>query len=146
MEEGSVIGLAITRTTAGTTVRSAPVGLPEAVPVTCSQERAMRRERALLVIAHRMSTVEAVDTVVMLANGTARATGTYTELLRSNPGFQRLVDRTAGVNGARHMSFVKRGVGFPTKGHLLNRRTQSCQARRPAASCRSAKNITGGAA
>ncbi|MFE7665743.1 ABC transporter ATP-binding protein [Streptomyces celluloflavus] len=62
----------------------------------------LRRECALLVIAHRMSTIEAADTVVMLANGTAHATGTYAELLRTHPGFQRLVGGHAGsVNGVR---------------------------------------------
>jgi ABC-type multidrug transport system fused ATPase/permease subunit len=50
----------------------------------------LRKECALLVIAHRMSTIEAADTVVMLSNGTASATGTYAELLRTHPGFQRL--------------------------------------------------------
>jgi ABC-type multidrug transport system fused ATPase/permease subunit len=61
----------------------------------------LRRECALLVIAHRMSTIEAADTVVMLSDGTAHATGTYAELLRSHPGFQQLVGGTAGVNGVR---------------------------------------------
>ncbi|MFF3008486.1 ABC transporter ATP-binding protein [Kitasatospora sp. NPDC057940] len=50
----------------------------------------LRKECALLVIAHRMSTIEAADTVVMLSDGTAAATGTYAELLRTDPGFQQL--------------------------------------------------------
>ncbi|MGC0421430.1 ABC transporter ATP-binding protein [Embleya sp. AB8] len=50
----------------------------------------LRKECALLVIAHRMSTIEAADTVVMLSNGTASATGTYAELLRTHPEFQQL--------------------------------------------------------
>ncbi|MEU1630664.1 ABC transporter ATP-binding protein [Streptomyces sp. NPDC020096] len=61
----------------------------------------LRQECALLVIAHRMSTIEAADTVVMLANGTDHATGTYAELLRTNPEFQRLVDSSTSLNGAR---------------------------------------------
>ncbi|MDF3290637.1 ABC transporter ATP-binding protein [Streptomyces silvisoli] len=60
----------------------------------------LRQECALLVIAHRMSTIEAADTVVMLSNGTAQATGTYAELLRTHCGFQRLVDRSADVDGS----------------------------------------------
>ncbi|WP_411129271.1 ABC transporter ATP-binding protein [Streptomyces sp. x-19] len=51
----------------------------------------LRRECALLVIAHRMTTIEAADSVVMLDDGTARATGTYAELLRTHAGFQRHV-------------------------------------------------------
>ncbi|MFJ3217948.1 ABC transporter ATP-binding protein [Kitasatospora sp. NPDC086801] len=50
----------------------------------------LRKECALLVIAHRMSTIEAADTVVMLSDGTAAATGPYAELLRTHPGFQQL--------------------------------------------------------
>ncbi|MBV9313494.1 MAG: ABC transporter ATP-binding protein [Pseudonocardia sp.] len=60
----------------------------------------LRQECALLVIAHRRSTIEAADTIVMLANGTAHATGTYAELLRTHPEFQRfVVDHSANVSG-----------------------------------------------
>ncbi|MFE6691701.1 ABC transporter ATP-binding protein [Streptomyces sp. NPDC057743] len=51
----------------------------------------LRRECALLVIAHRMTTIEAADSVIMLDDGTAHATGTYAELLRTDAGFQRHV-------------------------------------------------------
>ncbi|MCB5907697.1 ABC transporter ATP-binding protein [Streptomyces pinistramenti] len=61
----------------------------------------LRQECALLVIAHRMSTIEAADTVVMLSNGTAHATGTYAELLRTHRGFQQLTGRSPGINGTR---------------------------------------------
>ncbi|MER7673384.1 ABC transporter ATP-binding protein [Kitasatospora sp. NPDC096128] len=50
----------------------------------------LREECALLVIAHRMSTIEAADSVVMLSGGTASATGTYAELLRGHPDFRQL--------------------------------------------------------
>nr|WP_223242101.1 ABC transporter ATP-binding protein [Streptomyces sp. CBMA123] len=50
----------------------------------------LRKECALLVIAHRMSTIEAADSVVMLADGTTSAAGTYPELLRTHPDFRRL--------------------------------------------------------
>ncbi|MBO1413303.1 ABC transporter ATP-binding protein [Streptomyces sp. FH025] len=62
----------------------------------------LRQECALLVIAHRMSTIETADAVVLLADGTAQATGTYTELLRTHAGFQRLVNHRAGTDGAHH--------------------------------------------
>ncbi|MFB7632279.1 ABC transporter ATP-binding protein [Streptomyces sp. NPDC056149] len=51
----------------------------------------LRRECALLVIAHRMTTIETADSIVMLDGGTAHATGTYAELLRTDAGFQRHV-------------------------------------------------------
>ncbi|MFF2079679.1 ABC transporter ATP-binding protein [Kitasatospora sp. NPDC058162] len=50
----------------------------------------LREECALLVIAHRMSTIEAADSVVMLSDGTASATGTYAELLHGHPDFRQL--------------------------------------------------------
>jgi ABC-type multidrug transport system fused ATPase/permease subunit len=50
----------------------------------------LRKECALLVIAHRMSTIEAANSVVMLSDGTASAIGTYAELLRTHPDFRRL--------------------------------------------------------
>ncbi|MEV7598257.1 ABC transporter ATP-binding protein [Kitasatospora sp. NPDC089797] len=50
----------------------------------------LRKECALLVIAHRMSTIEAADTVVMLSGGTATAAGRYDELLHGDRDFQRL--------------------------------------------------------
>ncbi|MFJ4183973.1 ABC transporter ATP-binding protein [Kitasatospora sp. NPDC089509] len=53
----------------------------------------LRKECALLVIAHRMSTIEAADTVVMLSDGTATASGRYAELLDGHPGFRHLAGR-----------------------------------------------------
>ncbi|WP_051836602.1 ABC transporter ATP-binding protein [Streptomyces sp. NRRL WC-3742] len=53
----------------------------------------LRKECALLVIAHRMSTVEAADSVVMLSDGTASATAPYADLLRDHAPFQRLSGR-----------------------------------------------------
>lgn len=50
----------------------------------------LREECALLVIAHRMSTIEAADSVVMLSDGTASATGTYAELLHGHADFRQL--------------------------------------------------------
>ncbi|MFF7632966.1 ABC transporter ATP-binding protein [Kitasatospora sp. NPDC008050] len=58
----------------------------------------LRKECSLLVIAHRMSTIEAADTVVMLSDGTAAATGTYAELLRTHPGFQQLCGHRQGAD------------------------------------------------
>ncbi|RJO73690.1 ABC transporter ATP-binding protein [Nocardia panacis] len=52
----------------------------------------LRGECALLVIAHRMSTIRSASSILLLANGTARATGTWTELFESPAEFGRLVN------------------------------------------------------
>ncbi|MCK9928300.1 ABC transporter ATP-binding protein/permease [Frankia sp. Mgl5] len=55
--------------------------------------------RALLVIAHRISTVRASDLIVVLDEGSVVATGRHEELLRTSPDYARLaavgLDRTA---------------------------------------------------
>ncbi|WP_018499961.1 ABC transporter ATP-binding protein [Parafrankia discariae] len=55
--------------------------------------------RALLVIAHRISTVRASDLIVVLDEGRVVATGRHEELLRTSPDYARLaavgLDRTA---------------------------------------------------
>lgn len=55
--------------------------------------------RALLVIAHRISTVRASDLIVVLDDGRVVATGRHEELLRTSPDYARLaavgLDRTA---------------------------------------------------
>ncbi|MFJ9693232.1 ABC transporter ATP-binding protein [Kitasatospora sp. NPDC101183] len=53
----------------------------------------LRKECALLVIAHRMSTIEAADTVVMLSEGAASATAPYPDLLRTHAPFRQLSGR-----------------------------------------------------
>lgn len=50
-----------------------------------------RGRRTLLLIAHRLSTVRACDTIYCVIDGEVRASGTYDELLASFPPFARLV-------------------------------------------------------
>jgi ABC-type multidrug transport system fused ATPase/permease subunit len=46
--------------------------------------------KTLLVIAHRLTTVQACEQIYLLEEGQVRARGTYQELLYSSPQFQQL--------------------------------------------------------
>ncbi|MGW7327887.1 ABC transporter ATP-binding protein [Streptomyces sp. NPDC054840] len=52
--------------------------------------RDISQERALLVVAHRMSTVRAADRIVVLDDGRVGAEGTHEQLLAENPFYRRL--------------------------------------------------------
>ena len=52
--------------------------------------RALRGEKTVLLIAHRLSTVRACDRIVVIADGRLADCGTYDELLDRNPMFRRL--------------------------------------------------------
>lgn len=69
---------------------------PAAEAALTASLRELRRECAVLVVAHRLSTVEAADSVVLLADGRAVAHGTYDELLGSHQEFRRLVAAGSG--------------------------------------------------
>ena len=51
---------------------------------------ALRGERTLIIIAHRISTVRACDRLFLLADGRVVSSGTYDELLASDGQFRRL--------------------------------------------------------
>jgi ATP-binding cassette, subfamily B, bacterial PglK len=53
--------------------------------------RALQGARTLIVIAHRLRTVEACDRIVMLERGRIVADGAYAQLLESSPEFRRFV-------------------------------------------------------
>jgi ATP-binding cassette, subfamily B, bacterial PglK len=51
--------------------------------------------RTVIVVAHRLSTVRRCDRIVVLREGRIAAVGSYTELLETDPNFQRMVDADA---------------------------------------------------
>ena len=53
---------------------------------------ALHGDMTVIVVAHRLSTVKNVDTVVYMENGRVAGTGTFDELRRSNAGFAHLVE------------------------------------------------------
>ncbi len=50
-----------------------------------------RGKKTLLIIAHRLSTVRHCDRLVFLSNGRVEGCGTFDELQRTCPGFERMV-------------------------------------------------------
>ena len=57
------------------------------------------RGKTVLIIAHRMRTVEAADNIVVLADGTVVENGTHEKLMKENGLYHRLVDlQTASAN------------------------------------------------
>jgi len=50
----------------------------------------LKGERTILMIAHRLSTVENCDRIVLLEQGVIEAIGTYDELIKASPEFRRM--------------------------------------------------------
>ena len=48
--------------------------------------------KTVLVIAHRMRTIEAADRIVVLAEGTVAESGTHSELMEKKGLYRKLVD------------------------------------------------------
>ena len=57
------------------------------------------KDKTVIVIAHRMRTVENADKIIVLANGTVAESGTPNELMNKNGLFRHMVERqTASQN------------------------------------------------
>ena len=52
----------------------------------------LMKGKTVLVIAHRMRTIEAADQIVVLANGTVAESGTHSQLMKKGGLYRRLVD------------------------------------------------------
>ena len=50
------------------------------------------KDKTLILIAHRLSTVTGCDQIIVMNNGTVAATGTHSELLRTSPLYAKLWD------------------------------------------------------
>jgi len=53
----------------------------------------LRGKHTILLIAHRLSTVQDADKIVVIEDGRISGTGTYEELLASNAAFQQLASK-----------------------------------------------------
>ena len=52
---------------------------------------ALSKEKTIIMIAHRLSTVEKCDNIILLENGEVKESGCYTELLEKSEKFQNMV-------------------------------------------------------
>jgi ATP-binding cassette subfamily B protein len=76
--------------------------------------RRISAERALLVIAHRISTVRAADWIIVLDDGAVVASGRHEDLVRASPRYRQLATtgRDTGDTGMRGVPGVQgRGTG-----------------------------------
>lgn len=60
--------------------------------------------KTVLIIAHRMRTVEAADKIVVLSEGVVAESGTHKELMNQNGLYRKLVElQTASANWKLHV-------------------------------------------
>ena len=66
---------------------------------TSSMATELVKGKTVLIIAHRMRTVESADNIVVLSDGIVAENGTHEELMKENGLYRRLVDlQTASAN------------------------------------------------
>ena len=64
--------------------------------------QSLSAERTMILIAHRLRTVQACNRIVMLEAGRVVADGTYDELMQSSPEFKQLAGQVAGQPTTTH--------------------------------------------
>lgn len=82
----------------------------------------LRSECSLLVIAHRMSTIQSATAIALLADGGIRATGTYSELFSSHTAFRDFVS-TAASTDAHHPTHATGHDHTPATSYFTSSRT-----------------------
>jgi ABC-type multidrug transport system fused ATPase/permease subunit len=85
-------------------------------------------ECALLIIAHRFSTIRDADQIVVIDDGEVSAIGTHEELLATNSYYQSIAGETATANSAHG---VGRRLGHPVLSWLRRRRRTPRYSERP---------------
>ena len=64
--------------------------------------RSISRDKTILIVAHRLSTIRNCDELIFLSEGEVQAIGTYDELVKTNGKFRQL----ASLDGANHPELV----------------------------------------
>ena len=81
-------------------MKDAPIILPDEATVSLDAENETEiqqtisrlvEQKTVLIIAHRMRTVENANKIVVLSGGTVAETGTPAELMKQNGAFARMV-------------------------------------------------------
>lgn len=60
------------------------------------------RGRTVLIISHRLKSVENVDKIVVIEEGRTEAEGSHEELLKSSRSYQKLVENAALAESFRY--------------------------------------------
>ena len=55
------------------------------------------KNKTVIIISHRMKSIEHVDRIVVLKDGRVEACGTHAELLQTSPTYQNLIKKTCAA-------------------------------------------------
>ncbi len=58
----------------------------------------MKKERTILIVAHRLTTVMDCDRILFIDNNTVRADGTHAELMKACPAYRKLYNKESSVD------------------------------------------------